>query len=59
MISCPENKVLKLVPVREREKVWRLGAGSWREISGEVNPSGKSQAQGLMTRVLFPSSIIN
>lgn len=36
--------------------MWRLGAGSWREISGEVNPSGRSQAQGLITRVLFPSS---
>lgn len=35
--------------------MWRLGAGSWREISGEVNPSGRSQAQGLITRVLFPS----
>lgn len=36
--------------------MWRLGAGSWREISGEVNPSGRSQAQGLITRALFPSS---
>lgn len=29
------------------------------EISGEVNPSGRSQAQGLMARVLFPSSIMS